>query len=217
MPAWIVAAPLTPKGEPSARAIASTARASSSRRMTIVASLCGRGSSLNVASRISPSVPCAPQLILTRSRPVTFFTTRPPRGNDLAEAVDQLQPKEVVAHGAGGDAARAGERGRDEAADGRLARARQRGRAGPSARTAASGRAPASEPRRQTSGVPALARRVISAGSWNTMPVRRAVGELSRAFGRAAEPGAGASADDIERAASCAARRFRRPRSRRRA
>ena len=46
MPGESSAAPLTPNGEPSAAVIAAIARASSSRRMTIVASLSGFGSKL---------------------------------------------------------------------------------------------------------------------------------------------------------------------------
>ena len=89
-----IAAPLTPKGEPSAarhRFDRASRRRAGERRWSPRPR--ASGSSLNVASVTRPSVPCAPQLSLTRSRPVTFFITRPPQRIDLAAAVDEPQAR----------------------------------------------------------------------------------------------------------------------------
>ena len=79
MPGASQAAPDTPNGEPSARVIAAIAAESLSPGMASVASTSDLGASLIVASVRNPSVPWAPQLSLVRSRPVTFFITRPPQ------------------------------------------------------------------------------------------------------------------------------------------
>ena len=79
MPAGRCAAPLTPKGEPSAADSAAMARASSSpsdderRRRPRRA-----GSTLNVDLGHQAERAMAPHYSFTRSRPVTFFITRPP-------------------------------------------------------------------------------------------------------------------------------------------
>ena len=92
MPGASQAVPLTPNGEPSARVIASIAFTSPSSGMTSVASASGLGASLIVASVRTPSVPCAPQLSLVRSRPVTFFITRPPQRIVSARPLTSLKP-----------------------------------------------------------------------------------------------------------------------------
>ena len=116
--------------------------------MTMVASLSGFGSSLNVASVTRPSVPkrAAVQLDQIEAGDVLHH---PAAASMIASPrpLTSRRPISAVARRAGADAARAGGVGRDQAADRRLA-ARHRARGDRSARTAASGRARRAPPRR---------------------------------------------------------------------
>ena len=72
------AAPETPYGEPSAADNAATAFSASRPGMTMVPTASGAGSTFRVISVMTPSVPWLPVSSLHKSRPVTFFSTRPP-------------------------------------------------------------------------------------------------------------------------------------------
>ncbi len=72
------AAPDTPYGEPSAADSAATACPASSPLSITVPTASGAGSTLSVISVSTASVPWLPLSSLHRSRPVTFFSTRPP-------------------------------------------------------------------------------------------------------------------------------------------
>ena len=120
MPGASQAAPLTPNGELKPRVMASTAFGSPSSGTTSVASASGLGASLIVASVRTPSVPWAPQLSLVRSRPVTFFITRPPQRIVWPRPLTSFEPEDAVAHRARARPARPGKVGRDHAAERRL-------------------------------------------------------------------------------------------------
>ncbi len=58
-----------------------------------VAVASGAGSTLSVTSVSTPNVPCAPVSSLARSRPVTFFSTRPPLRSTSPSPVTKRMPR----------------------------------------------------------------------------------------------------------------------------
>ena len=82
----------TPNGEPSAADSAATPAVASRPGMTTVPTASGAGSTFSVTSVITPSVPWLPASSLHRSRPVTFFRTRPPERMTAPRPVTTRMP-----------------------------------------------------------------------------------------------------------------------------